>query len=537
MRVLLILTFLLIFSARALGAPTEDLGEKNYSGSNAGYLVMSFGRSRSQALAVFDHFVELSFQKLDHSLSGTVRHGVGSKADYSEAGNEGVVFVRALPPGEYEFFYIRLEGLGGIFQVRYSLPFAIRSRQATYIGSLQLLLKDQLGALGGVTVAGYFVRLSDQSTRDLEIAHRKSSATAGPSNVEVPDPASLRTPLFSPEPDLRPISPDSYLALQSARFEFGLRETTSKNYEGAIAKTTKAIEAGDLWPYLQADAYTLRGIGHLGLRHYDDAIADFTSALAFDRFHYDAFDNRGLAYSDRGDLDRALADHAEALRGLPDSATVRLHRALTYTRMRRFEFALDDVNLILQRDSKYARAYAERGAIYALMGRMNEAFADYASAIKFEESSTLKADFLRARGDLYLSVDRNAEAADDFLRVIGLGRAGAGDYARRCYALVANGNARAGLGSCDRALQMDAKSLLARNAQGIAYLQQGKYPQSIADFTEAIRINQRFPMALFGRGVAKVKSGDTEGGTVDMNEALGIDREIVKKAAKLGITP
>src|SRR5258705_12216336 len=93
LRELLVLMLLVVSSVGAVGAPAQDLGERNYSGQDAGVLVMSFTRGKPPALALTDHSVEFYYQRLDHSVTGMVRHVLGgSKSDFIEEGNETVIF-------------------------------------------------------------------------------------------------------------------------------------------------------------------------------------------------------------------------------------------------------------------------------------------------------------------------------------------------------------------------------------------------------------------------------------------------------------
>ena len=45
----------------------------------------------------------------------------------------------------------------------------------------------------------------------------------------------------------------------------------------------------------------------------DQAIADYTQAIALDPKYAVAYNNRGIAYCDKGDLDQAIADYTQAI--------------------------------------------------------------------------------------------------------------------------------------------------------------------------------------------------------------------------------
>jgi tetratricopeptide (TPR) repeat protein len=58
---------------------------------------------------------------------------------------------------------------------------------------------------------------------------------------------------------------------------------------------------------------------------------------------------------------------------------------------------------------------------------------------------------------------------------------------------------------------------------------------AIADYNAALRINPKHASALFGRGKAKLKNGDTAGGNADLAAAKAINPEIADDFVSYGI--
>jgi tetratricopeptide (TPR) repeat protein len=69
-----------------------------------------------------------------------------------------------------------------------------------------------------------------------------------------------------------------------------------------------------------ADAFNNRGVARSGKGDLDGALQDFTEAIRLKPDSADAFNNRGVARRDKGDLDGALQDFTEAIRLKPDFA-------------------------------------------------------------------------------------------------------------------------------------------------------------------------------------------------------------------------
>ena len=72
--------------------------------------------------------------------------------------------------------------------------------------------------------------------------------------------------------------------------------------------------------------------------------------------------------------------------------------------------------------------------------------------------------------------------------------------------------------------------------RGAAWSDKGDLDRAIADYTEAIRLDRANAYSLYGRGVAKLKKGDTAGGNADIAAAKAIKPDIAVVSAGYGIT-
>lgn len=89
-------------------------------------------------------------------------------------------------------------------------------------------------------------------------------------------------------------------------------------FRKAIADYTMVIDLGDLW--FQAVGYFNRGVVRTLAGRYDEAIPDFTQAIAIDRKMSAAFLHRGIARVKTGDRNGTFEDFREAARlGDPDA--------------------------------------------------------------------------------------------------------------------------------------------------------------------------------------------------------------------------
>ena len=110
---------------------------------------------------------------------------------------------------------------------------------------------------------------------------------------------------------------------------------------------TALIESGSLTRSDLAVSYNNRGAAYQEKRDLDRAIADYDEAIRLHPTYAPAFNNRGNAHQAKGDLDAAIADYSEAIR---------------------FDF-------------NFVQAFNNRGKAYQFKGDIDHAIADYNAAI------------------------------------------------------------------------------------------------------------------------------------------------------------
>jgi len=115
-----------------------------------------------------------------------------------------------------------------------------------------------------------------------------------------------------------------------------------KNYDGAIADCTKAIqlEPDNSW------AYSCRGSAYGRKKEFDLAIADHTEAIKLNPNFAEAYFDRGMAYSNKKDSIRSIIDYNDAIRlGLSNdhlTAVAYYNIGVAYHRERAYSSALQN---------------------------------------------------------------------------------------------------------------------------------------------------------------------------------------------------
>jgi tetratricopeptide (TPR) repeat protein len=117
-------------------------------------------------------------------------------------------------------------------------------------------------------------------------------------------------------------------------------------------------------------------------KDYDGAIADFTKAIELgqqlpDMLRAGPYINRGMAYADKGDLDAGLADLNKAIKLQSNNVYAYQDRGGIYRKRNEPEKAIADFNKAIKISSKFSPAYRSRGLVLLSQGKDAEAQSDF----------------------------------------------------------------------------------------------------------------------------------------------------------------
>lgn len=200
--------------------------------------------------------------------------------------------------------------------------------------------------------------------------------------------------------------------------------------------------------------------------------------------NYRAHNDLALAYVAMGDWRRALRHYDTAIRLRADDADAYVNRGACYARMGRDAAALKDFNRAIELNApklarparpgrlarpgeslpanmrkKYASVFNNRGIIYKRMGMVDKALADYGRALALYPDDM---DATYNQAVIYLLTGKYDLAIVGLDKVISLG---------------------------GRVAVAPARQAAVYDARGVAYFQEGRRKEAIADFDRAIRLD------------------------------------------------
>ncbi len=202
--------------------------------------------------------------------------------------------------------------------------------------------------------------------------------------------------------------------LANRKVDEGNKLAYAKDYNGAIRLYNEALQ---LKPNFVM-AYNNRGTAYNNLSQYDRALADLDAAIELKPDFAEAYNNRGFAYNHLNQNERAIADYSTAIELKPDFADAYNNRGFAYFSQQQCERAIQDYTTAIELNPNNATTYINRSAAYFLLEQYDRALADLDAAIELKPDD---AGVYVGRGVCWQRLGDEAKARADFARARQLG--------------------------------------------------------------------------------------------------------------------
>jgi tetratricopeptide (TPR) repeat protein len=171
-------------------------------------------------------------------------------------------------------------------------------------------------------------------------------------------------------------------ALAQGYEEFSKRCFENSSPDQTIEACSVVIAGGHVGRKDLATAFKNRGNAFDDKGQYDRAIEDYDHAIAINPKDADAFNSRGTTHRAMGQYGRAIQDYDQAVILTPKSAMALNNRCFAKALMGQLEQALVDCNESLRLRPGDSNTLASRGFIYFKMKRYQAAVADYDTELR-----------------------------------------------------------------------------------------------------------------------------------------------------------
>ena len=228
-----------------------------------------------------------------------------------------------------------------------------------------------------------------------------------------------------------------------------------------MADFTKAIEIDPS----DAESHLNRGVMRLNQHDSDGAIVDLSRAIEIAanptyKSHDGAtaetlalgYHLRGIAYGDKQDFTRALADQDKAISLNPTNADAYYHRGIARRNKGDYEGALADLEKVIKARPDFADAYYQQGIVRVYKGDLKGAKADFDRPFCWIQ---------RIRMPFKIAV----------------------------WCTTAAGDIEGAMADLDKALALAPNFALAYANRGLAHMRQGKDQAAETDFKKALELD------------------------------------------------
>jgi tetratricopeptide (TPR) repeat protein len=303
-----------------------------------------------------------------------------------------------------------------------------------------------------------------------------------------------------------------------------------------------------------SENYTLRAELHELRKETQQAIDDYTNAIATARDSEKAYLGRAAAFRSQNHVDQSLADCNQAIQLRPGDAAAYLCRAESYLLSGSLNPAIEDVNRAILMGQNTSHTAALLGTAVQNLQALAAASPEprrQQEAVEVRQATPTGPTEQRTSGTTPRT--ENVQAASAVLPLSpGLlpethnvmvtppnalaTRAGrdearkiADRYNRRGRSFSNQGKFEEALRILNQAIEIDPDLAAAQNARGYVELRLRNYERAIRDFSEAIRLNPGYANAYHNRAVARGFAGDQAGAALDFRRAAELERQPSRK--------
>ncbi|MBY0567779.1 MAG: tetratricopeptide repeat protein [Hyphomonadaceae bacterium] len=242
--------------------------------------------------------------------------------------------------------------------------------------------------------------------------------------------------------------------------------------------------------------------------------------------------HRGSAYREAGQVTPALRDFEAVLRVNEGNAEALAGRAYILVASGQLDAAEVFVGRLSETGERAADAHFLTGEIAQARGDHASALASYSAAIEADRDMAIA---YARRGRAKQAMDMIDEALGDFDAALNRDASLVDARAGRCWlSLQQERDLTRARSDAETAVAAAPNNVEAQLCRGILQLRGEEWTQAKSSFEAALEVEPGNPVGLFGRGVARRRSGDSDG-REDMNQARDFDRHIGERFDDWGV--
>lgn len=263
-------------------------------------------------------------------------------------------------------------------------------------------------------------------------------------------------------------------------------------------------------------AYINRGLAYREKKELSKALADLDRAVALAPNDFKAFNSRGLVLADMGEHGRAIADFNRAIALFPKDPSAYFNRGSEYWKIGEDDRALADFSTVISMKPDDLKARNNMGLVYQGRREFDRALAEYNGALAVRPDDWMT---LNNRGLLLSAMGASDQAIVDFDNALRQKPDESSIYVNRGLVFRAKGMDDKALSDFERAVRLEPDDSRAYNNRALIHAAKGELTDAVADFTTALKFDPSLSAVYLNRGIILSRIGDVSRARKDFEKA------------------
>ena len=238
--------------------------------------------------------------------------------------------------------------------------------------------------------------------------------------------------------------------------------------------------------------------------------------LAISIFVVIIISNSYLTYQRNYVYENDLTLWNDVISGSPNKARAYNDRGDVFTVQNKLDEALRDYNKAIELQDSYPSAYSNRGYILTKMHKYDQALKDLNKAIELRPKFDIA---YNNRGNLYSKMAKKDSALNDFNTAIELNPAYSDAYSNRGQLLTTENRFDDALSDLNKSIEINPNYPNAYLNRGCLYNNIKKRQDALIDLNKAIELNINFAEAFFNRGIVELNMNNKDEACKDWQHA------------------
>lgn len=273
----------------------------------------------------------------------------------------------------------------------------------------------------------------------------------------------------------------------------GLSRFTNKDWDGSINLFTTALEQSKLLSKVSPlSIYYYRGLAYTYKGQFDRAISDYELIIKISPKSYHAYIGRAVAYNYKGEFDLAILDFQKSLPYDSNNYVIYDGLGRAYSYKGEFDLAILHYNKAIGviptlQDYQLSGLYNARANVYLYKGDFDRSMLDYNKALQMKEEQKSKAIIYLNRGGLSVWKGDYDKALSDFEQVLKINYRTSGVYNLRGFIYRKKKNYDQAISESDKAINADPAIANFYINRGVSYYFKGDYLQMISNYKKSLK--------------------------------------------------